>query len=245
MQCRCHALPSRWLAGRRSQLASEPYFWLGHYHNTHPCRDKRVKFLPPLWEPVIPLQISSDSLSSVIGTDVNTFPWLLPLQGRATLGHSGGNRSGSLLSRFYECGDFCMSGEGPGTPDGPSPLPRRVVSSSGVGEGPKSSSWGLNREASITSSPLRVIKRAMHYWNSMMALHRMPVLTPDVSAQACITKAKASVFSCLMTQKFWELEMGGRKSWRQSPWSVGRASHHPEASCCTTGSVKAAAYHRA
>ena len=45
----------------------------------------------------------------------------------------------------------------------------------------------------------------------------------------------------------WKLEavVGGRKSWGQSPWSVGGASHHPDASCYTTGSLKAAACHRA
>ena len=72
--------------------------------------DKRVNFLPPLWEPVIPLQISLDPLTGVIGIIISSFPWLLSLQGRATVGCSGGNRNSSLLGRFYKPGDFCMSG---------------------------------------------------------------------------------------------------------------------------------------
>ena len=74
------------------------------------CRvDKRVKFLPPLWESAIPLQISLDPLTRVIGVNVNPFPWFLSFPGRATLGCSGGDRSSSLLSRFYKPGDFCNS----------------------------------------------------------------------------------------------------------------------------------------
>ena len=38
--------------------------------------------------------------------------------------------------------------------------------------------------------------------------------------------------------------VGGRKSWEQSPWNVGRASHHPYTSCCATDSLKAFTCHR-
>ena len=53
-------------------------------------------------------------------------------------------------------------GEGPGASDGSSSSPRRAASSSGVGEGPGSSLVGLSRVASTISSPLRVIKGAIH-----------------------------------------------------------------------------------
>ena len=44
-------------------------------------------------------------------------------------------------------------------------------------------SWFLlNWEASLTSSPLMVINRAMHCWSSLTALIRTPVLAPDASA---------------------------------------------------------------
>ena len=135
-------------------------------------------------------------------------------------------------------------GAGPGVPEGPSPSPRRVVSSSGVGEVHNSSSTGLNREASITSSLLMVINGAMHCWSSLMALHKTPHLTPDAFAQVCSTLATASVFYCWMIWKFQGSEAGGRKSCGQSPCRVGRASHQPEASCCTSGSLKAAACHK-
>ena len=148
------------------------------------------------------------------------------------------------LAGSMNLGISACPGVGPGTPDGPSPLPRRAFSSSGVEEGPNSSSVGLNREESITSSPLMIIKGAMHCWSSLAALQRMPVLAPDAFAQACNAWTKVSIFSCLMAQKSLGLEAGGRKSWGQSPWSVGRVSHHPEASCCTTCSLKAATYHR-
>ena len=75
------------------------------------CRaDKRAKFLPPFWEPILPLKISSDSLTGAIGIDISPFPWLLFLPERVAVGCSRGNLSGSLLSRFYEPRDFCMSG---------------------------------------------------------------------------------------------------------------------------------------
>ena len=110
--------------------------------------------------------------------------------------------------------------------------------------------WGrvpipLQQASTGSSPPLRVIKGAMHYWSSLVAPHRIPILATDVSAQACKSLAKTSIFPCLVTQKFRGSEVGGRKSWGQSPWSVGKASHQPEASCCTTGSLKAATCLRA
>ena len=57
---------------------------------------------------------------------------------------------------------FTCWGAGPGVSEILSPSPRRAASSSGVGEGPGSSSTSPNREASITSSPLMVINGAMH-----------------------------------------------------------------------------------
>ena len=46
-QSRHHELPSGWLAGRRLQLASEPYFWLGCYHNTYPWSRQEGE-IPPI-----------------------------------------------------------------------------------------------------------------------------------------------------------------------------------------------------
>ena len=116
--------------------------------------------------------------------------------------------SGSPLSRFYKHGVSTCFGVGPGTPESPSPFPRRVVSSSGVGKGPDSSSTGLNRDASITASPLRVINGDMYCWSSLTALHRMPGLAPNASAQVYSTLAKAIVF-CQISQNFWGSEAGG------------------------------------
>ena len=99
-------------------------------------------------------------------------------------------------------------GAGHGTPESPSPLSRRAVSSFRAVEGPNSSSTSLKREASITSCPLMVINGAMHCWSSLMAPHRMLLLDPDVSAQACNNLAKAIVF-CQMIWKFWGSEVGG------------------------------------
>ena len=64
----------------------------------------------------------------------------------------------------------------------------------------------------------------IHCWRSLTASQRMPVLAPDASAQVCNAWTKASVFTCLTTQKSWGLEavVGGRKSWGQTLWIVGR-----------------------
>ena len=134
---------------------------------------------------------------------------------------------------YTNLGISTCRGAGPGAPENPFPSPRRVVSFWSGGR-----SWFLlNREASITSSPLMVINRAMKYWISLMALHRMPCMAADASAQAYSTLAKARVFSCQMIWKFQGSEAEGRKSSGHSPCSVDRASHHLEASCCATGSL--------
>ena len=71
----------------------------------------------------------------------------------------------------------------------------------------------------------------------------MPVVTPDSSAQAYSTWAKARVFSSLTVQKFLWLEasVGDRKSVRQSPLNVGGVLHHPKALCWARGSLNATA----
>ena len=133
----------------------------------------------------------------------------------------------------------------PGAPEVLPPLPRRVASSSRVGEGPGFFSTGPNREASITSSPSMVINGAMHCWSSLTAPHRTPGLAPDALVQACSTLARANVFSWQMTQKFCGSEAGRRKSCGQSPCREGGASHQPEVSCCASGNLKAVACHKA
>ena len=163
------------------------------------CRaDKRVKFFPSLWEPVIPLKISIDPLTRFVGIDISPFPWLLSFWGRMTVGAVEVTEavvclSGSKAWHSWESISFTQEGNIPFWGGG--------------------GSWFLlNKEASITSSPLMVINRAMHCQSSLMALHRMPVLAPDASAQACNTLAKASVFSCLITQRFWGSETEGESS---------------------------------
>ena len=77
--------------------------------------------------------------------------------------------------------------------------------------------------------------------SSLTALHRTPHLVLDTSAQACSTLATASVSSWQMLQKSLGSEAGGRRSCGQSPCRLGGASHQPEASCCTSSSLKSAA----
>ena len=47
-----------------------------------------------------------------------------------------------------------------------------------------------------------------------------------------------------MIWKFWGSKAGGRKSCGQSPCRTGGVSHQPEASCCTSGSLKAVTCHK-
>ena len=134
-------------------------------------------------------------------------------------------------------GFFTSWGAGSGALGGLSPSP--------LGEGLGSSSSDLNREVPITSSPLMVINGAMHCCSSLTALHRTPCLASDVSVQICRALARVNVFSWWMTQKFCGSEADGRKSCGQSPCRAGGASYQPEASCCTSGSLKAATCHKA
>ena len=98
---------------------------------------------------------------------------------------------------------------------------------------PYSSAAVSKSEASTTSSPLRLIKGAMHFWSSCASLQRTPVSASNLSAQACSTQAKARVFSCIMAWKPLVLEASawGMKSWGYSPWSKGGTSHQSQASC--------------
>ena len=87
------------------------------------------------------------------------------------------------------------------------------------------------------SSPLRVIREAMHLWSSHAYSQRMPVGTPDSSVQACSTWAKARVFPSLIAQKSLGLEasVGDRKSARWSLLNLDGAPHHPKASLLGQG----------
>ena len=104
----CCVLPFGQLAGSRWQLAGKPYYWFGHCHNAHAQSRLEGKIPTTTLEACYPLQISSDPLTGVVGVDINPFPWLLSFTGRATVGHSGGDWEGSLLSKFYKPGNFHM-----------------------------------------------------------------------------------------------------------------------------------------
>ena len=67
--------------------------------------------------------------------------------------------------------------------------PRRVASSSRVGEVLCSSPVGYKSEASTISSPLRCIKGAMHLWSSLVESHKTPGGIPDLSVQVCSAQA--------------------------------------------------------
>ena len=87
-------------------------------------------------------------------------------------------------------------------------LPRRVSSSSGVGEVLCSPSIGLRSEASTISSPLNTNRGAMHCCSFCATSQRTPVGNPDSSAWACSTLAKVGVFCCLIIWKLEEVEEG-------------------------------------
>ena len=115
-----------------------------------------------------------------------------------------------------------------GTVDG-STSPRRVASSSGVGEVPCSCPVGLRREALTISSPLRAIRADMYFCSSNVAWQRTPVGNCDSLVQTCSDQAKARVFSCVMAQK----SLGPETLvWiRNFSWwslqNLGRASYQP------------------
>ena len=138
-----------------------------------------------------------------------------------------------------------LSGRESGTLGSTTSSPRRMASSSDIGEVQCSSSVGFKREASTMSSLLRVIKGAMHFCSSCTESQRAPVGPPDPLAQVCRAWAKTRVFSYLTTQKSLGLEalLMGMKSFGWSLLSQGRAFHHPEVSCWVAGSLKADACH--
>ena len=87
-------------------------------------------------------------------------------------------------------------------------MPKRVASSSGVGEFLCSPPMGLRREASAISLPLRANRGAMHLCSSQTASERNHVGNPDSLAQACSALAKAMVFCCLIIWKSEEVGEG-------------------------------------
>ena len=126
--------------------------------------------------------------------------------------------AGSMNWGLFTCWEV-----GPGAPEGLSSLPRRVASSSRVGEGPDSSSTSLNREATITSSLSMIINGAMHCWSILTALHRTPGLDPDVSTQTCSALARAKVFP-----RRWPRCPMGQRQEEESPVDeahVGQVGH--------------------
>ena len=125
--------------------------------------DKRMKFLPPLWEPIISLHVSLGPLAGVIRVDINPLHSFLSFwEGR--LWGPDARKGAAEVTGVVICSAGSTNlgipeylGVGPDTSDPSSSLPRRAASSSGVEEGPGSSPAGLNREAS----------------------QRMPVLAPN------------------------------------------------------------------
>ena len=95
------------------------------------------------------------------------------------------------------------------------------------------------------SSPLKVIKGAMHFWSSHAKSYGTPVSVPDISAQVCSAWGKARVFSCLTVWISLVLAatVWGMKSQGHSPLRQGGASHQPEVSCWAMDSLKATACH--
>ena len=87
-------------------------------------------------------------------------------------------------------------------------LPRRVASSSGVGEVPHTPSVGFRSQASTILLLLRTNKRAMHHCSSTAASQRTPVGNPDSLVQAYSALAKAMVFCCLIIWKSEEVGSG-------------------------------------
>ena len=122
--------------------------------------------------------------------------------------------------------------------------PRRVTSSSGVGEVLHLSSVGWRSEVSTISS--LYIKGVRHLWSSHTALQRTPVGAPSLSALHCRAQSRAMVFPCLMVQN--SLILGeltwGRMSWGCSSVRQGGASHQCDVLCWARGSLKAAACHQ-
>ena len=118
-------------------------------------------------------------------------------------------------------------------------LPRRVASSSGIGEVTHSPSTGCRREASTISSLLRANMGAMQF---------PCCITKDSSGatrllnMGCSSLAKARDLCSLITLK---LEEGGEgmycssQSWRMA----GGGAYHSVVSCWARGSCKVAACH--
>ena len=104
--------------------------------------------------------------------------------------------------------------------------PRRVASSSSIGDVPHSPSTDCRNEASTISSPLRANRGAMHHCSSLTASQRTPVGQPDSLAQACSTLAKARVLCSLI---IWKLEEAGEGMFcsSQCPGIVSGGAHHP------------------
>ena len=122
----------------------------------------------------------------------------------------------ACLASSTKKGLFACWGEEPRAPEGPSPSPRKVVSSYGLGEGPDSSPTDLNRDTSITSSPLMVINGTICCWSSLATPHRTPCLVQNASAQAFNALARGNVLSWWMTQEFCGSEAGGKVLWAKT-----------------------------
>ena len=71
--CTMHFLLGGWQV-EGSSLHVSHIFDLGIITMLNCRADKRAKFFPPLWQLVIPLQISMDLLIRVVGIDINHFP---------------------------------------------------------------------------------------------------------------------------------------------------------------------------
>ena len=173
------------------------------------CRVDKAEIFPPPQEPVIPLQICMDPLTWVVGIDINPFPWFPSFQGRVTVGCSGSNRNGSLLSRFYKPGDFCLSGSRAWHSWEPISFTQEdgLLFQSGRG-----SQFLLNKEASLTSSPLRssmgpCIAGAL--WQLCIGCHswlQMPLHGPSTPWPKLVSSPVS-----------WSRNSGGQRQGRECP----------------------------
>ena len=142
--------------------------------------EERSEFPPTFWHSVILLQVGVDPLTCMVQTSFHPLlGFLVHPRGEAGggLGYGGEVVLGAVicLAGSTNLGISIHSGREPGTSGGLMSSPRRMASSTNDGEVTHSSSVDFKREASTMSSPLRIIKWAMHLWSSDTAVQRMPV----------------------------------------------------------------------
>ena len=159
------------------------------------------------------LEVEVNLSARLIWISGNSLPQLPCPWGRAAVGTGSGGWRRTLGVVI------CSAGSTPRVHISSVSLPRRMASSSGVGKVPLSPLIGFRREALTMSSPLRVIRGAIHLWSSHMVKHKTLVGAPDSLAQTCSAWVRARVFSCLTTQKFLgpEASVPDMNSWGQGP----------------------------